>query len=139
MPLLHLVYNILTPCYIAHLDSNINHLQRIQNSAAGRVTNTRIYHPILQNLHWLRVRQCIHFKVLLITYKSINDIAPEYSCKLVFIRKSSRKLSSSSQILLPVPVSLLKSHGDCAFSGVAPTSCNRLPADIRTVSSLEFF
>jgi len=58
---------------------------------------------------------------MLITYKSINDMAPEYLCELVSIRKSSRKLMSSSQILLQVPVSRLKSYGDCAFSVAAPT------------------
>ena len=37
-------------------DYNINNLQRIQNSAARIVTNTRKYDhitPILQKLHWL--------------------------------------------------------------------------------------
>jgi len=63
--------------------------------------------PILQKLHWLPVRQHIHFKILVITYKSINDMEPEYMCELVFIRKSSRKLRSSRQILLLVPVSRL--------------------------------
>jgi len=43
-------------------------------------------------------------------------MAPEYLCELVSIRKSSRKLVSSSQILLQVLVSQLKSYGDCAFS-----------------------
>ena len=57
-------------------DYNINRRQRIQNSAARIVTYTRKYDhitPILQNLHWLPVRQRIHFKILLITYKSINN------------------------------------------------------------------
>jgi len=83
------------------------------------VTNTRKYDhitAILQKLHWLPVRQRIHFKILLVTYKSINDTAPEYLYELVSIRKSSRKLKSSSQILLQVPASRLKSYGDCAFS-----------------------
>ena len=47
-------------------------------------------------------------------------MAPEYLCELVSIRKSSRKLRSSSQIPLQVPVSRLKSYGDCAFSVAAP-------------------
>ena len=67
-------------------DYNINRLQRIQNSAACIVTNTRKYDhitPILQKLHWLPVRQRIHFKIMLITYKSINDMAPEYLSALV--------------------------------------------------------
>ena len=61
------------------------------------------------------------FKILLITYKSINDMAPEYLCELVSIRKSFRKLRSSRQILLQVPVYRLKSYSDFAFSVVAPT------------------
>ena len=68
-------------------------------------------------------------------------MAPEYLCKLVSIRKSSRKLieRSSSQILLQVPVSQLKSYGDCAFSVAALTYWNRLPADIRNSSSPKNF
>jgi len=64
-------------------------------------------------------------------------MAPEYLCELVSIRKSSRKLRSSSQILLQVPVSRLKSYGDCAFSVASPTLRNVLPGDIRNESSLE--
>jgi len=106
------------------------------------VTNTRKYDHItliLQKLHWLPVRQRINFKILLITYKSINDIAPKYLCELVSISKSSRKLRLSSQILLQVSVSRLKSYGYCAFSVADPTLWNKLPADIRNVSSLEKF
>ena len=61
-------------------------------------------------------------------------MAPEYLCELVSIRKSSQKLRSSSQILLQVPVSWLKSYGDCAFSVAAPTLWNRLPANIKNAS-----
>ena len=52
-------------------DYNTNRLQRIQNSAACIVTNTRKYDhitSILQKLHWLPVRQRIHFKILVITF-----------------------------------------------------------------------
>ena len=122
-------------------DYNINCLQQIQNSVVPIVANTGNYDhitKILQKLHWLPVRQHTHFKILLITYKSINNMAPQYLCELVSIRKSSRKFRSSSQILLQVPVSWLKSYGDCAFSVTALSLWNRLPADIRNVSFLEF-
>ena len=49
---------------------NINRLQRIQNSTARTLTNTRIYDhitPIYQKLHWLSVRQRVHFNIVLIT------------------------------------------------------------------------
>jgi len=97
-------------------DCYINRLQRIQNSASGRVTNPRKYDhitPILQKLHWLPVRHRIHFKILLITYTSFTDMAEEYLCELLSIKKSSRKLKSSSQILLQVQMSRLKSYDDC--------------------------
>jgi len=81
-------------------DYNINRLQRIQNSAARIVINTQKHDHItliLQKLHWLTVNQRVHFKILLITYKSINDMSPEYLYELVSIRQSSRKLRSSSR------------------------------------------
>ena len=62
-------------------------------------------------------------------------MAPEYLCELVSIKKSSRKLRSSSQILLQVTVS----SDDCTFSVAAATLGNRLLADIRNASSLETF
>jgi len=84
---------------------NNNRFQQIQGSGARIVTNTRKYSHITPILQKLPVRQSIHFKILVTTYKSNNDMAPEYLCELVSIRKSSGKLWSSSQIIFPVPVS----------------------------------
>ena len=66
-------------------------------------------------------------------------MATGYLYELVFTRKLFRKLKSSSQILLQVPLSGLKSYGDCAFSVAAPTLWNRLPSDIRIWASVETF
>jgi len=66
-------------------------------------------------------------------------MAPEYRCELVSIINSSRKLRSSTQILLQMPVSRLKSYGDRVLSVADPTLWNRLPADIRNASSPENF
>ena len=46
---------------------------------------------------------------------------------------------NSGQILLQVPVSQLKTYGNCAFSVAALTMWTRLPEDIKNVSSLENF
>ena len=45
---------------------------------------------IIQNLLWLLVKQRIHLNISLTTYKSINDMGPEYLCVLVSIKRSSR-------------------------------------------------
>ena len=66
-------------------------------------------------------------------------MAPQYLCELMSIRKSSRKLRSSSQILLQVTVSRLKSYGNCVFSVAVSTLWNKLPANIRNAPSLENF
>ena len=34
--------------------------------------------PILRNLHWLPVEYNIQFKILLLTYKALNGLAPVY-------------------------------------------------------------
>ena len=56
-------------------------LQRIQNCAARLVAKQpRAVHisTVLKSLHWLPVEHRITFKVLLLTYKAINNLAPSY-------------------------------------------------------------
>ena len=59
----------------------LNKLQYVQNSAARLLTSTRSSDhitPVLHDLHWLPVTQRIHFKILLTTYKALNNLAPPY-------------------------------------------------------------
>ena len=49
------------------------------NAAAGVVTltgNREHITPILEGLHWLLVEQCVIVKILVITYKVLNNLAP---------------------------------------------------------------
>ncbi len=58
----------------------INKLQMVQNAAARVLTRTRKYEhisPVLSTLHWLLIKHRIDFKILLITYKSLNGLAPQ--------------------------------------------------------------
>ena len=88
--------------------------------AVGLIVGGFFLHPIGQPKRFsLNKSSIVNSKKSSISGES-NDMAPEYLCELVSIRKSSRKLGSSSQILLQVPVSRLKSYGDCAFSVAAP-------------------
>jgi len=73
-------------------------LQRIQNSAARLVTLTsRSDHilPILKKLHWLTIPNRIKFKVLLLTYKALHGLAPEYLTSLLKPYKQTRNLRST--------------------------------------------
>ncbi len=65
--------------------SSINKLQIVQNAAARVLTRSRKYGhitPILQSLHWLPVKFRISYKILLLAYKALNDLAPAYLTNL---------------------------------------------------------
>ena len=59
----------------------LNKLQSVQNSAARLIAYVGKSHhitPILVDLHWLPVKQRIDYKILLLTYCSLNSLAPVY-------------------------------------------------------------
>ena len=61
--------------------SNLNKLQRIQNSLACVITNTSKYQhitPTLKKLHWLPIKQRIDYKLCLLTYKTLTNQQPTY-------------------------------------------------------------
>ena len=76
-------------------------LQRVQNAAARLIFHeSKHCHvtPLLYSLHWLPVKQRIHFKLLLITFKAIHGLAPKYISDLITINKGTRyKLRSNDQ------------------------------------------
>ena len=104
-------------------DSALKPIQRVQNIAARILTRTsRFEHisPVLMSLHWLPIRQRILFKVLLLTFRLINE-GPSYLSDLVTRYAPARQSRSSSQELLHIPKSRLKTVGDRSFFVAAPT------------------
>ena len=78
----------------------------------------------LKHLHWLPVKQRITYKLLLLTYKAVHQLAPPYINELVQLKQSSRQLRSSNLCLLQTPKARLKTYGDVAFSVAAPAEWN---------------
>ncbi len=82
----------------------IRQLQLIQNAAARILTRTRKSEhitPVLRSLHWLPVTFRIDFKVLLLVYKSLNDIGPKYMADMLTEYKPNRPLRSGVPKLVP--------------------------------------
>ena len=95
--------------------------------------------PVLKRLHWLPVKQRIIYKLLLLTYKAVHQLAPPYINELVQLKQPSRQLRSSNLCLLQTPKARLKTYGDVAFSVAAPAEWNRLPEHIRSSPSIGLF
>ena len=90
--------------------------------------------PILRSLHWLPVKRLIIFKILLLTYKVPNGLAPSYLCDLLEIRKHTRTLRSDSNnnVSLFIPRYFTETYGKRAFSICAPRVWNNLPPHLRS-------
>ncbi len=64
----------------------INRLQMVKNAAARVLTRTRKYDqisPVLSTLHWLHNKHRIDYEIVLITYKALNGLAPQYLSELL--------------------------------------------------------
>ncbi len=112
--------------YVGINQSSFARLQMIQNAAARLLTGVRKREhitPVLISLHWLPVRFRIDFKVLLLVFKCLNGLAPEYLSDLLSIHNPVRSLRSSNQRQLNVQRARLKLRGDHAFSIAAPKLC----------------
>ena len=113
----------------------INRFPLLQNSAARLVTLTRRQEhitPILRSLDWLPVHYRIVFEILLLTYKALNGLAPDYIKDLLKYNDSRRTLRSSNNRLLDEPRANLKTFGERAFSVAAPRLWNKLPLQIKS-------
>ena len=118
-------------------------LQYVQNSAAHLLSRSNFREhitPLLQKLHWLPVKQRIHFKILLITFKALNNLAPQYLTDLLHRHSPSRRLrSSDANLPSPITTTKYRTVGDRAFAIAAPTLWNSLPLAIRQCDNLPSF
>lgn len=120
----------------------LDKLQRIQNTAARIVSGTHKYDhitPVLIDLHWLPINQRIMYKILLLTYKSLNGKAPSYLTDLLHIINFPIGLRSNDNNLLSIPATNFVRYGDRAFSHAAPSLWNKLPHHIRDSTSVDIF
>ena len=120
-------------------DYQITRLQRVHNTAARILTRTQTFDhitPVLKDLHWLPVKQRIIFKIVTLTYRCLNDLAPRYLSDLLKPYSPTRSLRSSDTNLLKVPKTRTKCYGDRAFMNAAPRIWNSLPQSIRESDSL---
>ena len=106
-----------------------NKLQRVQNACARLIFREQKFchvTPLISELHWLPIKYRIEFKILLITFKILNFLAPTYLSSLISLRLPSKYnlRNSSDNLLLSYPRFKL---------------WNALPFDIRSASTVSIF
>ena len=125
-------------------NTELQKLQRVQTTAARLICNMKNFDhitPILVKLHWLPVRYRINFEILLITFKVIHGLAPNYLSELLTCKtKCNYNLRSTSEILLQQPrIKTLRTLGDRSFTVAAPALWNNLSNGIRSATSIYSF
>ena len=118
-------------------------LQRVQNAAAKLVTQKKKHDhvtPLLRDLHWLPIEDRITFKILLLTYKALNEAGPSYIKDLLAFYTPPRDLRSADDTLtLDIPKTKLITYGDKSFSVKASEEWNKLSWKIRSSESINSF
>jgi len=118
------------------LTTQTNRLQLVLNSAARAVTKTpKFQHitPILKSLHWLKINERIKYKVLSLTYKSLETGQLSYLLSLLsFPSHRCTRYSSLITLSRPFLTSRLK-IAIRSFYHSAPVLWNNLPSHLRQV------
>ena len=122
---------------IGATDTIIGKYQRIQNIAAKLILNrskTDSTTKVHYELHWLLIRARIEYKILLLVFKCLHNMAPKYLENLLIINNRegiARNLCSNDAVTLIVPHVKNKTFAACLFSVQGPIWWNGLPASLR--------
>ena len=113
----------------------IDQLQMIQNAAAKAIVGLYKHDHLgntLKDLHWLPVHYRIHFKLLLLVFKCLNGMGPEYLTSMF-------KFADFNHSIYLVEPRVLSNYGERSFQKVGPKIWNNLPLEIKSCASVESF
>ena len=125
----------------------INRLQKIQNSCVrflfgpSRLKKWDHVTPYLKEAHFLPVKKRIEFKIALLVYKCLNNIAPNYLTKYIQARRQPVKMlrNDYDYFLLSVPCISNYNRTERSFKYAGPSVWNRLPYHVRTCNDINEF
>ncbi len=113
----------------------------VQKSAARLITMSGKYQHIsstMKKLHWLPIRQCIEYKVLLLTYKTIINLASVYLSGLLQCRVDWGSRRDTTLLLVDPKINRV-TYGGRAFFKAAPVLWNSIPPSLRARASVAQF
>ena len=126
--------------------SLISQLQRVMNSAARMILRLDrsihdLRHRVRDNVHWLRMPERITYKLCLLVYRSLHDMAPPYIrelCKAPHSAGGRYSLRSADNHDLFEPRYKLSTMGLRSFSVAAPKVWNTLPVTALRAQDLPY-
>ena len=127
-------------------NNDINKLQKIQNSSVRFIYGNLIKKwdhvtPFLKKAHFLPVKFRISFKIALLVFKCINNIAPTYLQELLHLRdpkSNTLRIDNDYFILQQPPIPSLK-MSENAFKYSGPKIWNNIPYEIRSCETIAKF
>ena len=140
---LKLIVNSLVVCKLDYCNAifygvnekQLSELQRIQNAAARTILGLYKYDHLgesLKNLHWLPIQSRIKYKILLLVYKCLNGMAPDYLTSMI-------KYTSYNHVLYLQETTSNSMPGERSFENAGPKLWNKLPSAIKSCSSITAF
>ncbi len=122
--------------------NQIHKIQLLQNSAVRVLLDLKKHDHITQGrkeLHWLPIEARCKFKILTLTWKPLNNMAPTYINDLLIAKKGRSGLQLNKSIVLEIPKTILISCGNRAFCKAAPVLWNGLTEELRNTEKLNTF
>ena len=111
----------------------LKRMQTVQNCAAKLIYNRRKYDSglssLFSSLHWLRIKERIAFKIMLIVHKCLYCKSPVYLNNILSITDNFIRTGN----LITIKTNYASSQG--AFSVCAPHLWNKLPLNIKFETS----
>ena len=111
-------------------ECHLSWLQCVQNMACRLVCNLRKYDHVsasMHSLHWLKVRECITYKIAYLVHCCKMRLAPQYLTYVLPTVTHSHSLRSSISGNIPSAKCWTSLASEGSFSSVGPKIWNSLP------------
>ena len=94
----------------------------------------------LAELHWLRIQECIKYKVSMLMFKCLHNLAPQYLIDItIFIYHQELNLRSRNNCVLPTRLSRTTMVHTSSISSMRPRIWNSLPIAVKNTNNLDSF
>ena len=114
-------------------NTTLEFLVRVQKAVARLISHkTRFQHisPVIKDPHWLPIKKRIEYKILVLTFKSVHNLAPAYLTEPLDNRTNKGTRADNNNLLV-VPKVKKSTFDGRSFSFTASFLWNPLPNHLR--------